>query len=55
MALLSREATIIYLVTCAVAQKVLTDRNTGLIHSVFLSVKHQRFVLSVIQRLKTVF
>ena len=55
MALLSREATIIYLVTCAVAQKVLSDRNMGLIHSVFLSVKHQRFVLSVIQRLKTVF
>ena len=55
MALLSCEATTIYLVTCAVAQKVLSDRNMGLIHSVFLSVKRQRFVLSVIQRLKTVF
>lgn len=38
MALLSREATTIYPVTCAVAQKVLSDRNMGLIHSVFLSV-----------------
>lgn len=55
MALLSREATTIYLVTYAVARKVLSDRNMGLIRSVFLSVKHQRFVLSVIQHLKTVF
>lgn len=42
-------------VTCAVAWKVPSDRNMGLTLLVFLSAKDQRFVLSVIQCLKTVF